>query len=193
MDIAAATAAASESATPEPSAVLSGFDGGTFLSSPVDGFHAGQSAVLRAVAHNGYRAGASGVAIFNYDAPHHRGQKPEFAAHTGSPYAAAYHPEHMELLTELGREHTLAQSTRQFCAVAAGYGEGSIGTAPGDPQRQLPRKLAMRARGAGRHHAVAFHVADDLNVAVREGRVASVELRLLGVSLGKLANHGPIL
>ena len=135
IDIAEAIACAEESKVP----IYVGFDGGTHLTSPHEGYDRGVPAVLRGVALNGYEQGAAGVYIFNYDYRHHR----------ASPFEEEeYNEDHLNLLTDLADPERLARRDRSYSVSDSALG-GVVQHTPGDHYPQVPRALSMPARSTG--------------------------------------------
>ena len=164
IDIARAAEWAGESG----SLIYTGFDGSTHPASPQEGFEGNPPGVLRAAALNGYRRGASGVRVYNYDWKHHR---------AGPAESEEYLEEHLRLLEDLGHPEALALRNRCYCVTDAHIGS-HLSYALGDPTPQLPRKLAMTSRGAGRRHALTLTVEDDVEKGLSEGRIKRTELRI---------------
>ena len=165
VDIAQAVACAQKSGTP----IYTGFDGGTHLASPHEGYHYGQPSLLRAVAHNGYAQGAAGVHLFNYDIKHHRAgpvEKDELNA------------DHLQLLTDLTDPLSLAARDRCYTAADSHLG-GNSNYSRGDHLPQVPRDLTVLQRsGNGSGYAVELTVEDNVAEGLASGRIAQVQLRL---------------
>jgi hypothetical protein len=160
IDIAAAVACARDSGV----LVFTGFDGSTYGVSPQEGYERNVPAVLRAAALNGYREGADGVHVFNYDYPSHR------AGPSPSDDFNDYDELHLQTLLDLRDPEVLARRQRCYYLPAPDHSPG------GDHRLQLPRKLALVGRGAGGEHALRLTVHDDNSG--RAGRIAPTQLRL---------------
>ena len=88
-DVAAAVEAAG-GAVP----VYRGFDGSTYAVSPQEGYERNAPAVLRGAGLNGYRDGAAGIALFNYD----------YGTHRAGPVPGDYHDltdDHLQTIRDL--------------------------------------------------------------------------------------------
>ena len=144
-------------------AVYTGFDTKTYTVSPQEGYEESPASVLRATALNGYRDGAAGVHLFNFDYPSHR------AAPAGSGDFNDFDDYHLRMVAELRDPAVLERRNRCYYLPAA--------TGP-DHRSQLPRKLALAGRGAGPEHALRIRVDDDIEAGLAEGRIARCELRM---------------
>ena len=144
--------------------VFTGFDGATYTVSPQEGYERSPSSVLRATALNGYREGAAGVHLFNYDYPSHR------AGPTNSNDFNVYDDYHLQTIRDLREPASLGQRDRCY------YLPSRAGGA--DHRTQVPRKLALRDRGAGPEHAMRLTVHDDIDDGKAKGRIKRTELRL---------------
>ena len=145
-DVAEAAGAAGDG----PVLIYRGFDGATYGASPQEGYERNPPAVLRGAALNGYREGAQGIAVFNYD----------YGSHRAGPVPGDYHDmteDHLGVLTELRDPDSLARRDR--CYYLAGPPDQG---AAADHRPLLPRQLALRGRGAGAGHALSITVRDDL-------------------------------
>ena len=162
IDIAPAVACAGESGV----LVFAGFDGSTYEVSPQEGYERNVSSVLRATALNGYRDGAAGLHLFNYDYPSHR------AGPAQSDDFNEYDPHHLETIRELKDPALLAHRNRCYYLPSPHHNPGA------DHRLKLPRKLGLQGRGAGSGHALEIAVRDDIAKGRTEGRVVSTELRL---------------
>ena len=144
-------------------AVYTGFDTKTYTVSPQEGYEESPASVLRATALNGYRDGAAGVHLFNFDYPSHR------AAPAGSGDFNDFDDYHLRMVAELRDPAVLERRNRCYYLPAA---------AGPDHRSQLPRKLALAGRGAGPEHALRIRVDDDIEAGLAEGRIARCELRM---------------
>ena len=163
-DVARAVACASDNGV----RVYTGFDGGTRPISPQEGYEIHVPSVLRAAADNGYRHGASGVYVFNYDYPGHRALPAD---------RGGFNQDHLQTLRDLADPAVLGQRQRCFAAKGDRIG-GNVNYAAGDQRPQLPRRLAVAGRGAGARHAVHLTIADDVSAGQADGRISRTELRL---------------
>ena len=146
--------------------VFTGFDGATYTVSPQEGYERSPSSVLRATALNGYREGAAGVHLFNYDYPSHR------AGPTDSSDFNVYDDYHLQTIRDLREPSSLARRHRCY------YLPSPAGAGRADHRIQVPRKLALMGRGAGPEHAMHLTVHDDIEAGKAEGRIVKTELRL---------------
>ena len=146
--------------------VFTGFDGATYTVSPQEGYERSPSNVLRATALNGYREGAAGVHLFNYDYPSHR------AGPTNSNDFNVFDDYHLQTIRDLREPSSLAQRNRCY------YLPSPTGAGGADHRTQVPRKLALMGRGAGSEHAMRLIVHDDIEGGKTEGRIKKTELRL---------------
>ena len=146
--------------------VFTGFDGATYTVSPQEGYERSPSSVLRATALNGYREGAAGVHLFNYDYPSHR------AGPTNSNDFNVFDDYHLQTIRDLREPSSLAQRNRCY------YLPSPTGAGGADHRTQVPRKLALMGRGAGSEHAMRLIVHDDVGDGKAEGRIKKTELRL---------------
>ncbi|MAE59816.1 MAG: hypothetical protein CMJ49_00510 [Planctomycetaceae bacterium] len=162
IDIASAVAAAASS----DALVFAGFDGATYLASPTEGYETSPSAVLCATALNGYREGAAGIHLFNYDytGVHRAGPSNEdfnvFDAH------------HIQTMLDLCDPDRLERRSRCYYLPSPDWDPGP------DHRLQVPRKIALIGRGAGAGHAMRITVHDDIESGKASGRIAKAELRL---------------
>ena len=167
IDIARAVECAAQSDT----LIFAGFDGATYMASPSEGYEISPSAVLRAVAHNGYCEGASGVDLFNYDYERlHR------AGPAGDDFNV-FDEHHIQTMLDLGDPDRLEHSNRCYYLPSVDWDPGP------DHIRQLPRKIALKGRGASRGHALRITVNDDVEAGLAAGRIAKVEVRLRTLDL----------
>ena len=153
--------------------VYIGLEGAAHLSSPMEGYEASAPPVLRAVADNAYRQGATGAYIFNYDYRGHR---------AGIADPDNFDEAHLELLRELGEPEVLTRRNRSYCATDSHIGKNYC-YAPGDARPQVPRQLALVGRGANKYHAIHILIEDDIKAGLTEGRIKRCELRI------RLVNH----
>jgi len=147
--------------------VFTGFDGSAYTVSPQDGYERNPSSVLRAAALNGYREGAAGVHLFNYDYPSHR------AGPTSTDDFNLFEDYHLETMRDLRDPSSLERRNRCYYLPAP----PNRGGGP-DHRIQMPRKLALMGRGAGPEHAMRLIVHDDIEGGKAEGRIEKTELRL---------------
>ena len=162
IDIGKAVSFAEESRT----LVFVGFDGATYTASPQEGYERSPSSVLRATALNGYREGAAGVHLFNYDYPSHR------AGPTDSNDFNIYDDYHLQTIRDLREPSSLERRNRCY------YLPSPTGSGGADHRLQVPRKLALMGRGGGSEHAMRLTVHDDIDGGKAEGRIVKTELRL---------------
>ena len=162
IDIAKAASFAEGSGT----LVFTGFDGATYTVSPQEGYERSPSSVLRATALNGYREGAAGVHLFNYDYPSHR------AGPVDSEDFNVYDDYHIQTVQALKEPASLERGNRCY------YLPSPAGVGRADHRAQVPRKLALMGRGAGPEHAMRLIVHDDVEGGRVEGRIEKTELRL---------------
>jgi hypothetical protein len=146
------------------------------LASTQRGYEKNPETVLRAVALNGYKQGAKGVHLFNYDYDGHR-QSPvspeEVAVVTQEwPRPNAFTKRNLQTLKDLADPKALERLDRCYYAETAGL------WGPGDYRPQVPRKLALLGRGAGPFHAVHLTIEDDVAAGIKQGRIIKTELRL---------------
>ena len=146
--------------------VFTGFDGATYTVSPQEGYERSPPNVLRATALNGYREGAAGVHLFNYDYPSHR------AGPTNSNDFNVFDDYHLQTIRDLREPSSLAQRNRCY------YLPSPTGAGGADHRTQVPRKLTLMGRGAGSEHAMRLIVHDDIEGGKTEGRIKKTELRL---------------
>lgn len=144
--------------------VFTGFDGATYTVSPQEGYGRSPSSVLRATALNGYRAGAAGVHLFNYDYPSHR------AGPADSDDFNVYDDYHLQTVRDLREPASLERRNRCYYLPSR---TGGV-----DHRAQVPRKLALMGRGAGPEHAMRLTIHDDVEGGRVEGRIEKTELRL---------------
>ena len=154
--------------------VYAGFDSATYTTSPQGGYERHPETVMRAVALNGYRQGATGIHVFNHDYASHR-QRPvpeeeEVVAVSADKRAGRFTRKNLKTLVDLGDPRALATLDR--C-----YYLDSRGTHV-DHGIQVPRKLAVLGRGAGAGHAMSLEINDDIAAGLAEGRIKKTELRL---------------
>ena len=169
LDIGEAVDCARDSGVP----IYVGFDGGTHLTSPHEGYDRGVPAVLRGVALNGYEQGAAGVYLFNYDYRHHR---------AGPREEETYNEDHLQLLTDLADPLRLARRDRSY-SVSDSHLAGNLGYAAGDHRPQVPRELSMPARASAVGYEMSLIIEDDIEAGRAEGRISGTQLRL------RLSNH----
>ena len=162
IDIGKAVSFAEESGT----LVFTGFDGATYTVSPQEGYERSPSSVLRATALNGYREGAAGVHLFNYDYPSHR------AGPTDSNDFNIYDDYHLQTIRDLREPSSLARQNRCY------YLPSPESSGRTDHRLQVPRKLALMGRGGGSEHAMRLIIHDDVEGGKAEGRIRKTELRL---------------
>ena len=146
--------------------VFTGFDGRSYEVSPQEGYEKSPSSVLRATALNGYREGAAGVHLFNYDYTTHR------AGPSGSADFNVFDDYHLETMRELRNPSSLARRNRCYYLPSPSRNAGA------DHRQQLPRQLSLISRGAGPEHAMRLTVHDDVEGGKAEGRIETTELRL---------------
>lgn len=159
-------AAAVEAADNGPVLIYRGFDGSTYSVSPQEGYERNAPAVLRGAGLNGYREGACGIALFNYD----------YGTHRAGPVPGDYHDltaDHLQTICDLREPETLASRNRCYY-----LGTNPGGGGFGDHNPVLPRELALRGRGAGDGHALHLTIKDDLDAGTATGRIHHTELRL---------------
>ena len=162
IDIGKAVSFAAESGT----LVFTGFDGATYTASPQEGYERSPSSVLRATALNGYREGAAGVHLFNYDYPSHR------AGPTDSNDFNIFDDYHLQTIQDLREPLSLERRNRCY------YLPSPTGSGGADHRIQVPRKLALMGRGGGSEHAMRLVVHDDIDAGKAEGRVEKTEIRV---------------
>ena len=162
IDIGKAVSFAKENGT----LVFTGFDGATYTVSPQEGYERSPSSVLRATALNGYRDGAAGVHLFNYDYPSHR------AGPTDSNDFNIFDDYHLQTIQDLRETSSLEWRNRCY------YLPSPTGAGRADHRLQVPRKLALVGRGAGPEHAMRLIVHDAIDGGKAEGRIGKTELRL---------------
>ena len=162
IDIGKAVSFAAESGT----LVFTGFDGATYTASPQEGYERSPSSVLGATALNGYREGAAGVHLFNYDYPSHR------AGPTDSNDFNIFDDYHLQTIRDLREPSSLERRNRCY------YLPSPTGSGGADHRIQVPRKLALMGRGADSEHAMRLTVHDDIDAGKAEGRIEKTELRL---------------
>ena len=146
--------------------VFTGFDGSTYAASPQEGYERNPSCVLRATALNGYREGAAGVHLFNYDYPSHR------AGPASSDDFNVFDQHHLETIRDLRNPASLERRNRCY------YLPSPMGGGGPDHRTQVPRQLALIGRGAGPEHAMRLVVHDDVEAGRAAGRIEETELRL---------------
>ena len=162
IDIRKAVSFAEESGT----LVFTGFDGATYTVSPQEGYERSPSSVIRATALNGYREGAAGVHLFNYDYPSHR------AGPTDNRDFNVFDDYHLQTVRDLREPSSLERRNRCY------YLPSPTGAGKADHRLQVPRKLALMGRGAGSEHAIRLIVHDDIEGGKAERRIRKTELRL---------------
>ena len=145
--------------------VFTGFDGATYTVSPQEGYERSPSSVLGATALNGYREGAAGVHLFNYDYPSHR------AGPTDNKDFNVFDDYHLQTVRDLRAPSSLEQRNRCYYLPSPAAGGA-------DHRLQVPRRLALMGRGAGSEHAMRLTVHDDIEGGKTEGRIVKTELRL---------------
>lgn len=148
--------------------IFTGFDGHTYAASPQEGYEVSPSGVLRAAALNGYYEGASGVHLFNYDYPGHRGEKSQ------DDNFNVYQEHHLAVIGEFRDPAALEQKLRCYYLPAPPWGGGGYS----DHRLQVPRKLALIGRGAGPEHAMRITIREDVEGGKASGRIGKTELRL---------------
>ena len=153
-------------AAPSKVLVFTGFDGATYAASPQEGYERSPSSILRATALNGYREGAAGVHLFNYDYPSHRAGPPS------SDNFNVFDQYHLETMRDLREPSSLERRNRCY------YLPSPPGSSGADHRVQVPRKLALMGRGAGPEHAMRITVHDDVEGGKATGRIEKTELRL---------------
>ncbi len=159
-------AAAVDAAGDGPVLVYRGFDGSTYAISPQEGYERNAPAVLRGAGLNGYRDGAAGIALFNYD----------YGTHRAGPVPGDYHDlteDHLQTIRDLREPEALARRDRCYY-----LGGPAAPSGWGDHRPVLPRRLALRGRGAGDGHALHVTIVDDLDAGRADGRIRRTELRL---------------
>ena len=148
--------------------IYCGFDTATFLTSPQEGYERYPMSVLRATALNGYREGAVGTHLFNFDIVHHR----------AGPYeGTAFTEDHLKFLTDVGSPDSLEKCSRCYFVTQYSHGVGSK-CAPGDFRSPLPRKLSLISRGAGPGHRIWLTIEDDIDRGLADGRIKKIEMRV---------------
>lgn len=173
IDVERAVQAASESGV----LVYTGFDSSTHAASPQGGYERNPVTVLRASALNGYRQGAAGVHLFNYDYRSHRQRPvPEGTEVVAKPVGAGkggrFTPSDLQDLKDLGDAEALKRLDRCY------YAETRAMNFPGDYPPQVPQRLSLVGRGAGPAHAISIRVDDDIAAGRAAGRIRKTELRL---------------
>lgn len=157
--------------------VYTGFDSSTHSASPQGGYERNPVTVLRASALNGYKQGAAGVHLFNYDYRSHR-QRPvpegaEVAARpVGTDKPGHFTASDLQDLKDLGDSKALERLDRCY------YAESRAMNFPGDHPPQVPQQLSLAGRGAGPAHAMRIRVDDDIAAGRAGGRIRKTELRL---------------
>ena len=157
--------------------IYAGCDGQTHRSSPYNGYQANPAGIPRAAALNGYRQGAAGFHLFNYDYASHRPKPaPEgepLAAETPiSTWVGRFTPVDLEELSNLGSAESLAGLDRIYYAATRRLNH------IGDYPPQVPYKLSLIGRGAGPANAIRIRVDDDIAGGLADGRIKKTELRL---------------
>lgn len=133
----------------------------TYKHSPCDRLE-----LLNAVAANALRDGAAGTYLFNYDCHRQRNH--------GSEGPGPYTHSEQRALRELHDADALARRDKLYFVTP------DTGWIPyGDFGRQLPRMIGCVGRGSNESQACTLRVADDLEAARRDGRLRSLELRVL--------------
>ena len=173
IDIERAVESASESGV----LVYTGFDSSTHATSPQGGYERNPVTVLRASALNGYKQGAAGVHLFNYDYPGHRQRPvPEGAEVVAKPAGTGlrghFTASDLQDLKDLGDATALERLDRCY------YAETRAMNFPGDYPPQVPQRLSLVGRGAGPGHAIRIRVDDDFASGRADGRIRRTELRL---------------
>ena len=173
IDVERAVKAASESGV----LVYTGFDSSTHATSPQGGYERNPVTVLRASALNGYKQGAAGVHLFNYDYRGHR-QRPVpegtevVAKPAGTGMRGHFTASDLQDLKDLGDALALERLDRCY------YAETRAMNFPGDYPPQVPQQLSLVGRGAGPAHAIRIRVDDDIAAGLTDGRIRKTELRL---------------
>ena len=179
-DVARAVAAARTSGT----LVYVG-SGGTYPASPQHGYEAGHPAVRHGIALNAYRQGAAGVHLFNHDYANHRASPvaegdvsdmpvrafPPICENRMGPFATdRLTRRDLQTLRDLGDPGALERLDRCYQLAPRG--------SCGDYEPQVPRKLALTGRGAGKGHLLRFQIEEDVEGGRADGRIRKTELRL---------------
>ena len=154
--------------------VYAGFDSSTYTASPQGGYERHPETVMRAIALNGYRQGATGIHVFNHDYGSHR-QRPvpdgeEVVAVSADKRAGRFTRKNLKTLKDLGDSKALAALDRCYYLDSRGTNVGH--------GVQVPRKLAVLGRGAGAGHAMHLEIYDDIAAGLAEARIKKTELRL---------------
>ena len=157
--------------------VYTGFDSSTHSASPQGGYEQNPVTVLRASAMNGYRQGAAGVHLFNYDYRSHRQRPVPEGAEVAAKPVGTDKPGHftasdLQDLKDLGDPKALERLDRCY------YAESRAMNFPGDHPPQVPQQLSLAGRGAGAAHAIRIRVDDDIAAGRADGRIRKTELRL---------------
>jgi len=173
IDVERAVAAASGSGV----LVYTGFDSSTHAASPQGGYERNPVTVLRASALNGYKQGAAGVHLFNYDYRSHRQTPVRQDAEVVAKPVGTGRPGHftasdLQDLKDLGDAKALERLDRCY------YAESRAMNFPGDYPPQVPQQLSLVGRGAGPAHAIRIRVDDDIAAGRADGRIRKTELRL---------------
>ncbi len=157
--------------------IYTGCDTRTHRSSPYNGFEGSPATIPRAAALNGYRQGAAGFHLFNYDYRSHRPNpvpqgEPLSAETPINTWVGHFTSADLEAFTELASEEALASLDR--CYYAASRELNHLGDYP----PQVPYKLSTIGRGAGPANAIQIRVNDDIAGGLADGRIKKTELRL---------------
>ena len=157
--------------------IYSGCDTRTHRSSPYNGFQGNPATIPRAAALNGYRQGAVGFHLFNYDYRSHRPNpvpKGEtLSAETPvNTWVGHFTSTDLRAIAELASEAALSRLDRCYYAATRELNH------QGDYPPQLPYKLSTIGRGAGPANAIQIRVDDDIAAGLAEGRIKETELRL---------------
>ncbi|MBI86244.1 MAG: hypothetical protein CMJ81_23860 [Planctomycetaceae bacterium] len=154
--------------------VYTGFDSSTYTVSPQGGYERNPETVLRAVALNGYKRGATGVHVFNFDYENHRpGPVPageSLTAVSADPRTGRFTEKNFQTLRDLADPLALRSLDRCYYV--------DTGKTQVDHPVQLPRKLALNGRGAASGHTLYLDIEDDLAAGLASGRIKNTELRL---------------
>ena len=179
-DVARAVAAAENSEV----LIYSG-SGGLISASPQEGYESGQPSVMRGVALNCHKEGATGIHLYNHDYASFRPQ-PVSAADESDMPLVEYPSQYRELTGHMATDRLTRKELQTYRDLADPKTLERLSRCYylnerqdlGDHNRQVPRKLAIVGRGAGPGHAMHLKVEDDIAGGLAKGRIASTELRL---------------
>ncbi len=173
IDIARAVEAAKDSKV----LIYTGCDTRTHRSSPYNGYEGSPPTIPRAAALNGYRQGAAGFHLFNYDYRTHRpnpAPKGEslIAETPINTWAGHFTSADLGAFAELASVEALTRLDRCYYAATRELNHH------GDYPPQVPYKLSTIGRGAGPANAIRIRVDDDIPGGLADGRIKKIELRL---------------